>query len=258
MLVLSRRLGDKLVFPDLNTTVEVLQMTGKTVRLGIKAPADVLVLRHELGEARSRGRGAGAALQQLSAAMRHRLRNQLHTAKLALTLADKQLEAELTVQARATLAKALDEFNHIEAELAPPLPPPVAKEPAPEVHALLVEDDANESELLAGILRMSGIHCDTAGDGCQALDYLHHHTRPDVVLLDMRMPRCDGPATISAIRHDPLLRGLKVFAVSGTSQADAGLSTGPEGVDRWFSKPIDPSRLVSAMRQELLAAHAAM
>lgn len=45
MLVLSRRVEDSLVFPDLGITVEVLNMKGKSVRLGVDAPVEIKVLR---------------------------------------------------------------------------------------------------------------------------------------------------------------------------------------------------------------------
>ena len=59
--------------------------------------------------------------------------------------------------------------------------------------ALIVEDDTNERELLAGLLRMNGCECITVGDGQDALDYLSKGNRPDVILLDMEMRRCTGP-----------------------------------------------------------------
>jgi carbon storage regulator CsrA len=48
MLVLSRRLNEKLVFPSINVTVQVLSVRGNVVSLGIEAPRDVQVLREEL------------------------------------------------------------------------------------------------------------------------------------------------------------------------------------------------------------------
>ena len=48
MLVLSRRKNEEILFPELGITVEVIQLKGSTVRLGIKAPQEVLVLRGEL------------------------------------------------------------------------------------------------------------------------------------------------------------------------------------------------------------------
>ena len=48
-----------------------------------------------------------------------------------------------------------------------------------------------------------------------------------MMLLDMQMPRCDGPATIQAIRQNPAYAGLRVFAVSGQVPADMGVTVGP-------------------------------
>jgi carbon storage regulator CsrA len=48
MLVLSRRLNERLVLPGLNVTIEVLAVKGNVVRLGITAPAGVRILREEL------------------------------------------------------------------------------------------------------------------------------------------------------------------------------------------------------------------
>jgi len=59
-------------------------------------------------------------------------------------------------------------------------------------------DDRNECELLAAFLRLSGVEVATAGDGADALDYLRAPPSR-VVLLDMIMPRCDGPTTVRAI-----------------------------------------------------------
>ncbi len=122
-------------------------------------------------------------------------------------------------------------------------------EPASKERALLVEDDANERELLASLLRMHGFDVDTANDGDEALSYLSSHRRPDVVLLDMLMPNCDGPTTVSTIRSDPSFEGLKVFAVSGTRPNHFGVPEGPTGCDRWFPKPVDPAQLICAMKR---------
>src|SRR5438270_6859720 len=102
MLVLSRRLGDKILFPDLEITVEILQANGKTVRVGIQAPPDVAVLRHEL---------AGSAERSLPPTRKsentHRLRNRLNGVRLALFLLEQQLNAGMTDAASTTLSRAL-------------------------------------------------------------------------------------------------------------------------------------------------------
>ena len=91
----------------------------------------------------------------------------------------------------------------------------------------------------------------TAEDGQDALDYLSLHARPDVVLLDMMMPRIDGPAFIRTVRADPKLRGLSIFAISGSESKDFDIPTGPLGVDRWYVKPLNPKALVSDVAMHL-------
>ena len=94
---------------------------------------------------------------------------------------------------------------------------------------------------------MNGINVETASDGQDALDYLRSHDRPDVVLMDMRMPRCDGPTTIAAIREDASYADMKVFAVSGSDPSEYSLPSNSRGVDGWFTKPLNPQKLVDQL-----------
>ena len=59
MLVLSRRLHEKVLFPIINAAVEVVAVKPGVVRLGIDAPPEVIVLREELQELSAEGRAAG-------------------------------------------------------------------------------------------------------------------------------------------------------------------------------------------------------
>jgi len=106
---------------------------------------------------------------------------------------------------------------------------------------------------MAGFLRLSGLEVDTAGDGCDALDYLKTRGRPDVVLLDMGLPRCDGATAVREIRRNPALAGLKIFAISGSLPEDYNVAQGPGGVDRWFQKPINPEEFLQQLNRELAA-----
>lgn len=123
---------------------------------------------------------------------------------------------------------------------------------APRCRALLVEDDANESHLLASYLRSHGIEVTTAADGLAALEELAHGDRPDIVLLDMHMPRLGGKATIERIRQDPRCRDLKIFGVSGLGPQECGVQVGPAGVDHWFCKPLNPEKLVQQIKDGIL------
>ena len=86
-----------------------------------------------------------------------------------------------------------------------------------------------------------------AHDGIEALDYLRSHERPDVILLDMRMPRCDGPATLASIRGNAAWNETKVFAVSGTDPREFDSRACTHGLDGWFTKPVNPLKLIDAL-----------
>lgn len=246
MLILSRREDDKIVFPNLGITIEILRIAGSSVRIGVDAPSNVRVLRHELAEKLGEIVAAKAESSE-SAISNHQLRNRLNRATLGLHLLQRQLEVGAQQDADATLDKVLREFQSLDEVLASGK----SSVPRPRRRALLVEDDANESELLAGFLRMSGFDVDTACDGCDALGYLAESKQPDIVLLDMQMPCCDGPTTISAIRENPKFGDLRVFGVSGREPAEVGVTIGPEGVNRWFRKPINPQSLVRQLHRDL-------
>jgi carbon storage regulator CsrA len=288
MLVLSRGRNDKVVFPTLGISVEILRVAGNKVRLGIDAPQEIPVHRHEVSERIAAGEGfAGgvsdprpreviklpATTDAMSRKLNHAIRNRLNAAALGLHMLHRKLDGDDFTDAEATIFKIFNELKAIEDELAESsfdAVNAVSCDQSPdraalgagsgdlrttEVHhelhhrALVVEDNDNERELLAGYLRVSGFEVDTATDGLQAMVRLTEKSPPDVVLLDMRMPRFDGSRTISAIRNNPDYRGLKLFAVSGVRPEEVNVSLGPNGVDKWFVKPIDPQSLLDAMRE---------
>ena len=256
MLVLTRGPSDKVIFPTLGISVEILRVAGSKVRLGINAPAEIPVHRHEVSERIEREQPGGDVLPfspqkvRPAAELTHATRDRLNAAALGLHLLHRKLESGELTDAEATIFKIFNELKAIETMLDAPAKPASEATGKPQHRALIVEDDDNERELLAGYLRVSGFDVDTAADGLQAMVRLAEHA-PDVVLLDMRMPRFDGQKTVSAIRSNPDFRRLKLFAVSGSEPEDMNVTLGPNGVDRWFSKPLDPKTLVDVLRAEL-------
>jgi carbon storage regulator CsrA len=249
MLVLSRRLNEKLLFPGLKTAIEILAIKSGVVRLGIDAPRSVKVLREEVPD-RSAEWGtqdippADMTVKSRLRELNHLIRNRLNCANLGLAVISRQLEAGLARDAQSTLAKVSEDFQMLVARLDGEKQELQSPRKARKSKALVVEDNRNECELLATFLRMAEVEVDTAYDGADALDYLKTRDKPDVVLLDMSLPRCDGPTMLRAIRRDPDLAGIKVFAVTGHTPDEYGISVGPGGVDRWISKPLDPVALL--------------
>lgn len=246
MLVLSRKPQQSIVFPTLGLSVQIVRVAGQTVRVGVDAPDSIPILRGELADASASGALAGAA-EEAARQARHHLRGRLNTATLALSLAQRQLHAGLATDADGTLEQALAELEKLEVELASANTPRRAERISRRIRTLLVEDNAHESALLESYLRLSGVEVANASDGQEALDYLATHEAPDAILLDMHMPRCDGPTTVAAIRCNPTYRSLKIFAVSGAKPTEIAGLTEATSVDGWFSKPLNPARLVEVL-----------
>jgi carbon storage regulator CsrA len=264
MLALSRRPGERILFPNLNIEVEIVQVKGNSVKVGISAPPDVAILRAEVAAREAAAReaaahevaahGSLAAKPKHAAAapetpkqavkLSHEQRNRLNSAALALHVVEKQLQAGMIGNAETTLQSAIKLLESVDDSVHGAGQPEVRTK---DIAALLVEDDPVEESLLTSFLRLNGFCVATVRDGYEALEYLASHPRPDFVLLDMRLPRLNGPATISAIRRNPELSGVRIFAVTGLTQDEAGVVTGPDGVDGWFQKPLNPSRLAEAM-----------
>lgn len=252
MLVLSRRPAEKIVFPGINTSVQVVAVKPGVVRLGIEAPSEIKVFREEIvgpSQVQDAVQALGSQVRELN----HLVRNRVNAATIGLALLRRQLKAGLGEAAEATLEKLDQQIQLLRQQVEGASQKAVALPSAPprKARALLVEDDSNERELLAGFLRMAGLDVVTAGDGDDALDYLRDQDRPDVVLLDMVLPRCDGPTTVREIRRDPALAGLKIFAVTGHAPDRFGLESGAAGVDRWFNKPLNPEAFLRDLNREL-------
>lgn len=245
MLVLSRRPTQEVLFPNSGIRVRILAVGGGVARVGIEAPPHVPIFRGEIAQE------AGVQCHSTASAQRHALRNELNKVGLALYRFQQLWQAGAHDQANEALEAGLSALESIDRDWLKPAPPPAC------YRALLVEDDANERELLAGILGMNGCQCETAEDGQGALEYLSSHAPPDLVLLDMGLPRLSGPQALALIRRDPRYHGLRVFAVSGSAPEELGVAVGCGGVDAWFRKPLSPRRLWDAIRQELTCRHSA-
>ncbi len=243
MLVLSRGAQDKVLFPKLGISVEILRIANKRVRLGITAPKDVKVVREELLASLF-----SAESVNISEQVEHELMTKVSSANQLLHLATKQLESDNVADAMRTLSEALRHFDQIENANEPVQP---AKSDSSLRRALLVDDDNNERELLAGYLRLTGFEVTEADDGLRALYRLSERVAPDVVLLDMNMPGMDGHSTLQRIRESGIHSRIPVIAVSGSNPEDVGVEIGPLGVDRWYRKPVNPQKLVEQITELL-------
>lgn len=112
---------------------------------------------------------------------------------------------------------------------------------------LVVDDNKVIRQLIRVNLELEGLEVVTAADGAECLDVVHR-VRPDVVTLDVVMPRLDGLRTAARLRADPRTHHLPLAIISACTQyeVDAGLDV---GVDAFLAKPFEPSELVRLVKQ---------
>ncbi|MFE6096435.1 PleD family two-component system response regulator [Streptomyces massasporeus] len=112
---------------------------------------------------------------------------------------------------------------------------------------LVVDDNKVIRQLIRVNLELEGLEVVTAADGAECLDVVHQ-VRPDVVTLDVVMPRLDGLRTAARLRADPRTRDMPLAIVSacGHPEIEAGLEV---GVDAFLSKPFEPAELVRMVSQ---------
>ena len=113
---------------------------------------------------------------------------------------------------------------------------------------LVVDDDTVIRQLISVNLELEGFDVDTAVDGQDCLDKVKL-VRPDVITLDIMMPRLDGWEAASRLRADPETAGIKVVLLSARAQ-EADLERGSRiGVDAYLTKPFDPDDLIMVVRR---------
>ena len=257
MLVLSRRSQQAIVFPECGITVRFLRVASGRVSIGVEAPDDVSVVRNDADD-------ADEAVQWTTS---DRLASRPGTQQATLSISDARLQRRLSlaIEAVEELADSKVDGNDREAvelldqlrailrnidqdaarEHARSLALPIQKS------ALLVDDNAEEAELLASFLRLRHFDVAVLHDGQAAIEYLEENEQPDVVLLDMAMPRIDGPSTIRLLRDSESHRSLSVYGVSAGTPDDYGLTFGQQGVNGWFQKPVNAELLVETLRSEI-------
>lgn len=113
---------------------------------------------------------------------------------------------------------------------------------------VLVVDDSDIIRTLISVnLEMEGFEVVTAVDGQDALDKVLE-TAPDVITIDVKMPRLDGFDTVARLRADPRTSHLKVAMVTACAQESDLRRGAAVGVDAYVTKPFDPATLVRTVR----------
>jgi chemotaxis family two-component system response regulator Rcp1 len=124
------------------------------------------------------------------------------------------------------------------------------------VDILMVEDDPGDVRLTREALKGSKVlhSLNVVEDGVAALDYLRnvapyeHAVRPDIVLLDLNLPKKDGREVLSAMKADPTLRTIPVVILT-TSQAEEDVLRAYNlNANCYVTKPVDFDQFMRIVR----------
>jgi two-component system, response regulator len=125
---------------------------------------------------------------------------------------------------------------------------------------LLVEDNADDEELTLRALQKSNIlnPVTVARDGVEALDYVFcrgaHASRdirdqPQVILLDLKLPKLDGLEVLKAVRSDPRTKRIPIVILTSSAEEQDIVSGYELGANSYIRKPVDFTQFVEAVRQ---------
>lgn len=107
-------------------------------------------------------------------------------------------------------------------------------------HLLIVEDNPHDLELAQAALELSDVRCEVkvARDGAEALAWLRQtSTLPDLVLLDLNMPRMNGHELLAAVKGDPVLQRVPVVVFTTSGELRDRQAVVAVGADGYVVKP---------------------
>ena len=125
------------------------------------------------------------------------------------------------------------------------------------INILLVEDNPADVRLTEEALKeaanaLTRLH--VASDGAEALDFLHRRgeyaaaPRPDLMLLDLNLPRIDGRQVLAEVKADPDLRRIPVVVLTTSPSEDDILHAYDQHVNSYIRKPVDLDQFFDVLK----------
>ena len=125
------------------------------------------------------------------------------------------------------------------------------------IEVLLVEDDPGDVMMTREAFQDYKLHnqLHVVSDGAEAMAFLHHEgeyagrPRPDLVLLDLNLPRMDGRQVLEAIKSDSELASIPVVVLTTSENEDDVLRSYSLHANAYVTKPVDFQRFIEVIRQ---------
>lgn len=126
-----------------------------------------------------------------------------------------------------------------------------------DARVLLIEDDPGDRLLVEEVFDEQGAsgNLRSVEDGVQALDYLHRRaefadaTRPDLILLDLNLPRVNGREVLERIKSDPDLASIPVIVLTTSAAEEDVLRSYSAHASAYVTKPLNWDELSAAVRR---------
>ncbi|WP_415520380.1 MAG: response regulator [Desulfovibrio aminophilus] len=119
---------------------------------------------------------------------------------------------------------------------------------------LIVDDEVHIRMLLVQALEeledVHGVTILTASNGIEGLETIRRE-RPDLVFLDIMMPRMNGYEVCEAVTRDPGLKGVRIILLTAKGQETDRRQGLESGAGQYMTKPFDPDEVVDAAREVL-------
>ncbi|HEY84669.1 MAG TPA: response regulator [Chloroflexi bacterium] len=115
---------------------------------------------------------------------------------------------------------------------------------------LYVEDHPAQRDIMAQMLELGGFEVDVASDGVEGVEKATTWL-PDIILMDLRMPRMDGFEAIEKIRADEKTTNTPIIAISAWASGKHKKRALDAGANEHFTKPVDLNRLMTTINSYL-------
>ena len=135
-------------------------------------------------------------------------------------------------------------------------PQPAAEPDLSQYTILVVDDNAQNVELLVAYLETLPCRIETASGGIEAMRYIEQRdTPPDLILLDVMMPRMSGFEVCQRIKEDPQTKSIPILMVTALNELGDIERAVESGTDDYLTKPVNKIELITRVKSLLKVRH---
>jgi CheY-like chemotaxis protein len=119
------------------------------------------------------------------------------------------------------------------------------------IEILLIDDDPGDVLLTTEAFQSSKVTnvVRVISDGAEAVEHLRTQPAPDLILLDLNLPKVSGPEILEFVKNDPQLRRIPVVVLTTSAAEEDILRTYDRHANAYVTKPVDVARFLDVVRQ---------